>query len=235
MHFFIHHRTCTAHHCRPYTTQLETLITTLDSRHRSAPDLTLLRHTVRARCDSSLSLKYQQHFHRKTPSCFLLLHHTGTLYCRQLNHLSTHNTSTMDCFQDFCLFCDRESTDGPYCSQQCKLADLEKSSNSIPNSPTSPTSSYKLAPAYNFQQQRSPNHDAPTSQSSRPRSNYFMWTEQSNNDARQLTPSSSRTSLSSTSSSTTAGGYSANAKQQLQDYFSSFDQARAAKRRSSLR
>lgn len=149
-----------------------------------------------------------------------------------------HTTTNMDCFQDFCLFCDRESLDGPYCSQQCKLADLEKSSNSIPSSPTSPTSSYKLAPAYNFQPQRTPGHDAhaPTSQSSRPRSNYFMWTEQSNNDARQLTPSSSRTSLSSTSSNaTTAGGYSANAKQQLHDYFSSFDQARAAKRRSSLR
>lgn len=157
----------------------------------------------------------------------------------------------MDCFQDFCLFCDRDSPDGAYCSQQCKLADLERGNHSSPSSPTSPTSShperswdspYKLQPAYTFQQQqRTPGYTSTTSQSSQPRSFYFMWNpsmEQSTADDRQLTPSSSRTSLSSTSSSSSAtasGGISSQAKQQLQDYFSSFDQARAAKRRSSLR
>jgi hypothetical protein len=51
-----------------------------------------------------------------------------------------------------------------------------------------------------------------------------------------LTPSSSRTSLSSASSSSPSGtGLSKQARAALQDYFSSFDQTRAAKRRSSLR
>lgn len=156
----------------------------------------------------------------------------------------------MDCFQDFCLYCDRESPDGAYCSQQCKLDDLSKASSSNPSSPTSPSrerswnsSAYKLAPSYNYHQQSSPpSYDVPSStHSSRPRSSYFMWNpshQQSEQNERQLTPSSSRTSLSSTTSSsgmTASGGYSAQAQQQLHDYFSSFDQAKAAKRRSSLR
>lgn len=143
----------------------------------------------------------------------------------------------MDCFHDFCLFCDRDSPDGPYCSQRCKLADLERANNSNPTSPTSPTShrsSYKLEPAYNFQQSTS-NYEATSS--SRPRSSYFSWSQQDRAalDERQLTPSSSRTSLSSTTSTGSQAGMSSHAKQQLQEYFSSFDQAKAAKRRSSTR
>jgi endogenous inhibitor of DNA gyrase (YacG/DUF329 family) len=161
----------------------------------------------------------------------------------------------MDCFQDFCLFCDRDSPDGPYCSQRCKLADLEKASTSQSGSPTSSSSPrdtrYVLSPAYKFhhdQHSHTPGYDAPAVTSSRrPRSSYFMWTaspstrqpDRPSLDDRSLSPSSSRTSLSSTSSgsSSTAasGAFSAQAKQQLQDYFSSFDQARAAKRRSSTR
>ena len=143
----------------------------------------------------------------------------------------------MDCFHDFCLFCDRDSPDGPYCSQQCKLADLERANNSNPTSPTSPTSRrswnsspYKLE---SIQQQQSiSNFDT-----SRPRSSYFSWQDQNALDERQLTPSSSRTSLSSTTTSSSMGsqGISTHAKQQLQEYFSSFDQAKAAKRRSSTR
>ncbi|PIA93833.1 hypothetical protein CB0940_05173 [Cercospora beticola] len=135
----------------------------------------------------------------------------------------------MDCFQDFCLHCDRDSPDGPYCSQKCKLADLERSNSS---SPTSPTSQAER----NWTQMPS-NYAAPSSSSSRPRSSYFMYSQQpSRPTERQLTPSSSRTSLSSTSSYSTASGtYSTEAKAQLNDYFSSFDQAKAAKRRSSTR
>ncbi|EGP82939.1 unnamed protein product [Zymoseptoria tritici ST99CH_1A5] len=161
----------------------------------------------------------------------------------------------MDCFQDFCLFCDRDSPDGPYCSQRCKLADLEKASSSNPGSPTSSRhdhrdTRYVLSPAYKFhseqqqqQHQRTPGYDAPAANNSRrPRSSYFMWTaspttqDRSLIEDRSLSPSSSRTSLSSTSSgSSTTDAFSAQAKQQLQEYFSSFDQARAAKRRSSTR
>ncbi|KXT16674.1 hypothetical protein AC579_8033 [Pseudocercospora musae] len=140
----------------------------------------------------------------------------------------------MDCFADFCLHCDRDSPDGPYCSQQCKLADLDTSSPSSPTSPTS-SSAERHWTSGQCRQPNTPSHTA-SSSSSRPQSGYFMWTTPQQSDDRQLTPSSSRTSLSSTSSTTTASGnYSQHTKAQLHDYFSSFDQAKAAKRRSSLR
>jgi len=162
----------------------------------------------------------------------------------------------MDCFHDFCLACDRESTNGPYCSQTCRLADLDRATSSSLNSPTSPSTSshrwstqssgspsaYVLAPAYNFQD-RSPYESQPREQS-RPQSSYFMRSpaQKTYDEAaalqRCLTPSSSHTSLSSNSSSTSTAsgnGMSAQAKSELQNYFSSFAQAKAAKRRQSLR
>ncbi|KAF2864124.1 hypothetical protein K470DRAFT_254458 [Piedraia hortae CBS 480.64] len=39
----------------------------------------------------------------------------------------------MECFHDFCLACDKESS-GPYCSQACRLADQDK--GSAPSSPS---------------------------------------------------------------------------------------------------
>jgi len=169
----------------------------------------------------------------------------------------------MDCFHDFCLACDRESTDGPYCSQTCRLADLERATptttTTLTGSPTSPcapthpqwtsqsSASYVLAPAYNFQD-RSPYETHPRDPS-RPQSSYFMRSpaQKAYDEAaaaatqqRPLTPSSSRSSLSSTSSSVAgassyAAGMSAQAKVELRDYFSSFAQAKAANRRPSLR
>ncbi|EMF08506.1 uncharacterized protein SEPMUDRAFT_152152 [Sphaerulina musiva SO2202] len=136
----------------------------------------------------------------------------------------------MDCFQDFCLHCDRDSPDGPYCSQHCKLADLERSNPSSPTSTASQSGRFWTQSA--------------SLSSSRPQSSYLAWSQSDKQmmDARQLTPSSSRTSLSSASSrttttttTTTSGSYSTEAKAQLNDYFSSFDQAKAAKRRSSTR
>lgn len=134
----------------------------------------------------------------------------------------------MDCFQDFCLACDKQC-EGSYCSQSCRLADLEKAPNSGSISPLTPTSEhqswessqsgYVLTPAYNFTE-RDEKRLSTSSASS----------------GRSLTPSSSRTSLSSTSSSSVPNnGISKQARAALQDYFSSFDQTRAAKRRSSLR
>lgn len=160
----------------------------------------------------------------------------------------------MDCFQDFCLFCERDSPDGPYCSQRCKMADLDTSN---PNSPTSTsaaletrwsstqTSSYRAStyqssvyasPAH---QQRMPSYNPPHMMDSRPRSSYFMFAapQPDHPGERQLTPSSSRTSLSSatSASATPSAAYHKDTKAQLNDYFSSFDQAKAAKRRSSTR
>ena len=58
----------------------------------------------------------------------------------------------MDCFQDFCLACDKQCTEGSYCSQACRLAELERASNA-PTSPTTPAgfeNSYALSSAYGF-------------------------------------------------------------------------------------
>lgn len=55
---------------------------------------------------------------------------------------------------------------------------------------------------------------------------------------RSITPSSSRSSLSSTGSdgsTGSAGGISQKARAELEAYFNSFSQAKAAKRRPSLR
>lgn len=135
----------------------------------------------------------------------------------------------MDCFQDFCLHCDRDCADGPYCSQQCKLADLERSN------PSSPTTLMSTGERNWTSSQTASGYTTPSS-SSRPRSSYFFSQQSEHHDDRQLSPSSSRTSLSSTSSTSTAsGGFSQDARAQLNDYFSSFDQAKAAKRRSSTR
>lgn len=133
----------------------------------------------------------------------------------------------MDCFQDFCLACDKQC-EGSYCSQSCRLADLEKAPTSGSISPLTPGSSwestqsgYVLTPAYNFTERDEKRLSTSSASSSA---------------SHQLTPSSSRTSLSSTSSSSPSGtGISKQARAALQDYFSSFDQTRAAKRRSSLR
>ncbi|KAM0715394.1 hypothetical protein Q7P37_008892 [Cladosporium fusiforme] len=133
----------------------------------------------------------------------------------------------MDCFQDFCLACDKQC-EGSYCSQSCRLADLEKApsgtvsplTSSHDQSWESSQSSYVLGPAYNFTE----------------RDEKRLSTSSASSAGRSLTPSSSRTSLSSTSSSSVpSNGISKQARAALQDYFSSFDQTRAAKRRSSLR
>lgn len=48
---------------------------------------------------------------------------------------------------DFCLACDRQIAEGAYCSQACRLADLEPSGASEPSSPSWPAfSAQSLAP-----------------------------------------------------------------------------------------
>ncbi|TKA83465.1 hypothetical protein B0A55_00558 [Friedmanniomyces simplex] len=163
----------------------------------------------------------------------------------------------MDCFHDFCLACDKESN-GPYCSQACRMADLERASPAALPSSTSPSqavtarlswsslsptagSAYVLQPAYDFT-------DKTGSQSvgleHRPQTSYFMRypTEQASDEAspqRSLTPSSSRSSLSSTASNgtptSTGGGTSQQSRLELHDYFSSFVKAKAPQRRSSMK
>lgn len=121
---------------------------------------------------------------------------------------------------DFCLVCDRQTLGGAYCSQPCRLAELDRSSpaDSEPSSPTawgyetSSAAGLHLTPAFDFAAYKS----AATP--------YY----------RSLTPSSSETSLSSLQSSTSSSRSSPvsdQARNELRDYASSFDHVRDWKRR----
>jgi len=156
----------------------------------------------------------------------------------------------MDCFHDFCVACDKEAN-GTYCSQTCRMADLEKASLAAQPSSTSgstsaetrlswssisPGSAYALQPAYDFTHNSGSQsaHIGIGSQTS-----YFMWHSDDPSNQRSLTPSTSRSSLSSTISngSTTANrGISEQSHQELAEkYYSSFLRAKAPHRRESLK
>ena len=160
----------------------------------------------------------------------------------------------MDWSHDFCLSCDRQIAEGAYCSQACRLADLEKAGTSEPATPmnfsssasstssyTSSSSRFCLPPAVNFAAYKtttrldspptSPNYSysyQPASSSATTASGY------SSPPKRSLTPSSSRSSLSSVSSSQPTQGLSTKAANELRGYVSSFDQVRDLKRRLTL-
>lgn len=163
-------------------------------------------------------------------------------------------------FQDFCLNCDRQASNGNYCSQSCRLADLEKAS-----APSSPTVANHTSPS--AQQEQSSwtssrlgkgsgyiitsdsksedwtrTYTQPTAGQERsPQSSYFMRTSPkdtrpaSQGTGRSLTPSSSRSSLASNTSGSNPNAISEQARQELQEYFNAFDQAKASKRRQSTR
>ena len=154
--------------------------------------------------------------------------------------------SQMEWSHEFCLSCDRQIAEGgTYCSQACRLADLEKAgtaeqqtSSNLSSSASSTSSShgFYLPPAVNFTALKTPSTSrgfdfGPSV------SNYYSTGNGSSSSAaghaqqRSLTPSSSRSSLASTSSQTTSG-ISAQAADQLNSYVRSFDQARDVKRLS---
>jgi len=169
----------------------------------------------------------------------------------------------MDCFPDYCLACDKQIVDGLYCSQACRLADLERA-GSTPTSPLTPLSvslasaqwdaaslndacTFQLAPASDFAPRTSspvqgrlnssisfssPFSSQPGTQQSAPQHTYSAPVT----PRRSLTPSSSRSSLSSNSSSLhslrVSGGLSEEAKNELKSYFDSFDHIRERRRRS---
>lgn len=156
---------------------------------------------------------------------------------------------------DYCIACERQTSGGAYCSQTCRLADLDPSlSSSEPSSPTDPqftawttsnrssTAGFFLPPAFNFSAYRSNPSSAPTS---RPVSmtnfssqtaassalSYMTTLSQTDSSPRVLTPSSSRSSLTSVQSSSAGDAISSQARSNLQDYTNSFDQVRDWRRR----
>jgi len=166
-------------------------------------------------------------------------------------------TTELDWSHDFCLSCDRQIAEGAYCSQACRLADLEKAGSSEPQTPlnfsssASSTASYAsssagfyLPPAVNFAAYKTTTtrlDSAPTSPNyySVTPGSYFHPTASASSSnygfasppKRSLSPSSSRSSLSSITSTQPTQGLSAQAAHELKGYVSSFDQTRDRKRR----
>lgn len=65
----------------------------------------------------------------------------------------------MGWFPDFCLACDRQTNGGTYCSQACRLTDLERGSAS--SEPTSPVQPVRLAPWSSSSPDPSPSSASP--------------------------------------------------------------------------
>lgn len=167
----------------------------------------------------------------------------------------------MDCFLDFCLACDKQTVDGLYCSQACRLADLEKAGTSTPTSPSAQSScpfdqehpssfrmekasgtasSFHPPSAFNFSLPRtstskSTSYGNAQDASAIPSSSHQSALSEKSTPERVLSPSSSRTSLASAMSSSSSQinqALSEQAQHDLRDYVSSFDAIREIKRRS---
>lgn len=160
----------------------------------------------------------------------------------------------MDFFGDFCLVCDKQTNGTPFCSQACRLAELDQSlSSSEPSSPvfarheTSQGTSrqmlrpamtgFQLLPAIDFMSYRRNRKPRPSS-TQLDKTTPLLTTKISmpveTPRSSNLTPSSSQTSLSSLRThSTSSGGISEQAWNELRNYASSFDQVRTLKRRMS--
>lgn len=146
----------------------------------------------------------------------------------------------MDCFPDFCLGCDKTASDGFYCSESCRLSDIERS-GSGPTSPADTISSsssynqFSFSPIYNQPPSRYPppptKSISSTSLGSRayPTQHHHSHSE-SSSPHRVLSPSSSRSSLKS--NGTTTDLVSEVAAKELLNYFNAFDRTRDQRRRS---
>jgi hypothetical protein len=153
--------------------------------------------------------------------------------------------SQMEWSHDFCLSCDRQMEGGTYCSQACRLADLEKagtahsaqlscSASSTASSTASSNHGFYLPPAVNFSAYQAPAKSRGFDMSpSSPHhhTSYFASSTASQTQQRGLTPSSSRSSLASNASQPQSG-ITPQAANQLNNYVRSFDQTRDMKRRN---
>jgi hypothetical protein len=179
----------------------------------------------------------------------------------------------MDWSPNYCLNCDKQTAEPHYCSQACRLADLEKSAFSAPVTPSLDYSSaspyntlsfsvqaanrsnvqFQLPPAFNFAAYRQGSSSTAYSPPASPRSSasaqqiqsaakYYttqqaptLQRSQTEYPTRQrsLNTSTSRSSLSSINSTSTAG-LSDQALSELQKYSNSFDHMRDYKRRVTL-
>ena len=131
----------------------------------------------------------------------------------------------MDCIVDFCIGCDKTAVDGVYCSEKCRLADLERS-GSVPSSPSHhhadhPNPFYTICFNTNFslisEEVRLHRKRDTTQQSSY------------SSPHRDLSPASSRCSALMTPHAEPASEETA---KELMNYFNAFDRTRELRRRS---
>ncbi|KAJ5772812.1 hypothetical protein N7457_007708 [Penicillium paradoxum] len=118
---------------------------------------------------------------------------------------------------DFCLVCDRQTMGAPYCSQTCRLAELDVISEDGMSSRRSSEAS---------------THWSETTQAQAQAAETVNARADAHNPSRILFASSSQTSLSSLKSNTSNPSNVAHRLQdELRDYASCFDQVRDLKRR----
>ncbi|KAJ5761883.1 uncharacterized protein N7511_005265 [Penicillium nucicola] len=111
---------------------------------------------------------------------------------------------------DFCLVCDRQTPGAPYCSQKCRLAELDSESSDTTSRRSSQASTHwETGPS-----QPSESNARETAQSSH-----------------ILSASSSQTSLYSLKSNASTANVADRLQDELRDYASCFDQVRDLKRR----
>ncbi|MCJ1308444.1 hypothetical protein MMC25_002097 [Agyrium rufum] len=158
---------------------------------------------------------------------------------------------------DYCLGCDRETKEGAYCSQRCRLQDVASGTSSPePTSPTTEKSStlaattgtdarpqstgFYLAPAFDFAAHRPrgpslPNIYDVSSQKlasvNRTQPSLLQQQAHAPTSPRALSSSSSRSSLSSIGSSSSFGDVADQHRNELLIYTNSFDQVRDWRRR----
>lgn len=128
------------------------------------------------------------------------------LYLSSINITQSHPTMSTDWSLDFCLVCDRQTSGGPYCSQTCRLAELDRTSGEDEQS--------FLNSREGASHSRSSTLDSTDSPS-----------------AHSLSASSSQTSLSSLRSHASNAALSGQLQDELRDYASCFDHVRDLKRR----
>jgi len=145
-----------------------------------------------------------------------------------------YNRMSADWSLDFCLVCDQQTSGaGPYCSQSCRLADLDQnaSESSLSSYPVYLSSKSTLQSKTSSVSSTQSGSSTVSRQPSGKRSSSSFSTS-SNEQSSSLTSTSSQTSLSSlTSTLSPSAALSNQVRHELQDYSKSFDQVRDWKRR----
>lgn len=141
---------------------------------------------------------------------------------------------------DFCLVCDQQTSGaGPYCSQSCRLADLDQHGSESVHSSCSPywpskstLQQPKGSPASSAGQYHQEQTTSSRRQAASKRSSSYFTSVTSTDHSPSLTWTSSQTSLSSlVSTPSPSAALSTQVRHELQDYSKSFDQVRDWKRR----